>query len=140
MNRRGGVLARTTSGNSRLGVLNHEGAQGALPAGFTTRDGDKDVFHTWASYTLPYLEAANVFDQIDFEKSSFEPWEEAGFTCPQQAKWVWTQLEVFLCPSDEPPGVHTGLVRVLRARKLPGKPWLVAVVAEGGSDVLRSSS
>ncbi|TWT92009.1 putative major pilin subunit [Botrimarina colliarenosi] len=91
-----------------LGVMNHESATGRLPAGFTTLDGSGDLNHTWATYTLPYLEEATLFGQIDFEKPVFEPWEDAGRTCPNSAPWTYTQLPIFLCPSDTGPGIHTG--------------------------------
>ncbi len=91
-----------------LGVLNHESAVTRLPAGFTTLDGSGDINHTWATYTLPYLEEASLFGQIDFDKPVFEPWEDAGRTCPHSAPWTYTQLPLFLCPSDTGPDIHTG--------------------------------
>jgi prepilin-type N-terminal cleavage/methylation domain-containing protein/prepilin-type processing-associated H-X9-DG protein len=92
-----------------LGCLNHESAMKRLPAGFTTvSDTNFDLWHTWASYILPYLEEASLFDQIDFKKASYFPWEEAGRTCPKDASWTYTQLDIHLCPSDQPRGIHTG--------------------------------
>lgn len=96
-----------------LANLNHESALGALPAGFTSIDAPSpnvsvDSFHTWASYILPYLEQASMFGQIDFEVPAYDPWEEAGRTCPHESPWVYTQLDVYLCPSDQPRGIHTG--------------------------------
>lgn len=93
-----------------LGCLNHEGAMQRLPAGFTTvSDSNFDLWHTWASYILPYLEEASLFDQIDFDKASYWPWEEAGRTRPPNASWTYTQLDIHLCPSDQPRGIHTGV-------------------------------
>lgn len=98
--------------NLGLASLNHESNFQRLPAGFTSLDGSSsdpvDTFHTWASYVLPFLEQANMFDQIDFTVSSYDPWEEAGRTCPNAAPWTYTQLDVFQCPSDQPRGIHTG--------------------------------
>lgn len=91
-----------------LGCLNHESTKKRLPAGFTTVQSN-DVHHTWASYILPYLEEASLFSEIDFNKSSFTPWEEAGRRCPNDAPWTYTQLNIHLCPSDQPPGIHTGV-------------------------------
>lgn len=95
-----------------LACLNHESSTGRLPAGFTSVDGDEntvvDGFHTWASYVLPYLEQANVFDQIDFTIPAYRPWELAGKTWPKDAPWTYTQLDVYLCPSDHGRGIHTG--------------------------------
>jgi len=95
-----------------LACLNHESARGRLPAGFTSINGGPstsvDSFHTWASYILPYLEQAATFDQIDFTIPAYRPWELAGRTCPNDAPWVYTQLDVYLCPSDQPRNIHTG--------------------------------
>ncbi len=93
-----------------LGCLNHESSHGALPAGFTSTPAPGlDVLHTWASYVLPYLEEAAVFDQIDFSKPSWAPWVEAGKKPPANAPWTYTQLDVQLCPSDQPRNIHTGV-------------------------------
>jgi prepilin-type N-terminal cleavage/methylation domain-containing protein/prepilin-type processing-associated H-X9-DG protein len=78
-----------------LGVLNHESMMNRLPAGFTTVPSN-DVNHTWASYTLPYLEQAALFGQI------------AGRSCPNAAPWTYTQISIFQCPSDPSDGIHTG--------------------------------
>ena len=95
-----------------LACLNHESSLKRLPSGFTSLDGGPgdtvDIFHTWASYVLPYLEQANVFGQIDFTIPSYRPWELAGATQPLNAPWTYTQLDVYLCPSDQPRGIHTG--------------------------------
>ena len=90
-----------------LACLNHESTKRRLPVGFTTA-GANDVHHTWASYILPYLEEASLFSQIDFVQWSFVPWEEAGRRCPNEAPWTYTQLDVHLCPSDQPRNIHTG--------------------------------
>ncbi len=95
-----------------LANLNHESSVKRLPAGFTSIDGgyndSVDSFHTWASYILPYLEQASIFDTIDFTIPAYRPWELAGATCPNDTPWGYTQLDVYLCPSDQPRGIHTG--------------------------------
>lgn len=95
-----------------LANLNHESSLRRLPAGFTSINGGPtdsvDSFHTWASYILPYLEQAAVFGQIDFTIAAYRPWELAGATCPHNAPWGYTQLDVYLCPSDQPRDIHTG--------------------------------
>ena len=90
-----------------LGCMNHESAMGFLPSGFTSTPGD-DILHTWASYILPYLEQAALFGQIDFKIPSWEPFWAAGGARPANAAWTYTQLDVHLCPSDQPRDVHTG--------------------------------
>ena len=95
-----------------LACLNHEGAHNRLPSGFTSIDGAANVsvdsFHTWASYILPYLEQGAVFGTIDFTIPAYRPWELAGATRPDNAPWTFTQLDVYLCPSDQTRGIHTG--------------------------------
>lgn len=85
-----------------LGCLNHESALGKLPVGQNTRDGD--VLHTWASYILPYLEEAALFDNIDFTIPSWRPFLDSGRRRPTDAIWTFTQLSIHLCPSDLGPG------------------------------------
>jgi prepilin-type N-terminal cleavage/methylation domain-containing protein/prepilin-type processing-associated H-X9-DG protein len=91
-----------------LGCLNFESANKVLPAGFSTRETDNDLYHTWAAYSLPYLEAGGMFDNIDFKLAAWEPWTFNGYQCPQNAPWTFTQLDIHLCPSDVGRGVHTG--------------------------------
>lgn len=81
-----------------LGCLNHESAVGRLPVGQNTRNGD--VMHTWASYILPYMEEAALFDNIDFTIPSWRPFVNSGRRRPTDAIWTFTQLSIHLCPSD----------------------------------------
>jgi prepilin-type N-terminal cleavage/methylation domain-containing protein/prepilin-type processing-associated H-X9-DG protein len=93
-----------------LGCLNHASSRRTLPPGFTTSPSNSnDVLHTWASYILPYLEEATIFDQIDFSLPSWRPWADSGQKCPNKAPWTYTQLNVQLCPSDQQRNVHTGV-------------------------------
>jgi len=98
-----------------LACLNHESNFQRLPAGFTSVDGDAntpvDSFHTWASYILPFLEQATVFGEIDFTIPAYRPWELRGRTCEYGITWLDTQLDVHLCPSDQPRNIHTGDAR-----------------------------
>jgi prepilin-type N-terminal cleavage/methylation domain-containing protein/prepilin-type processing-associated H-X9-DG protein len=84
-----------------LGCIIHESAVGRLPVGFDTIDRG-DVKHTWAAYSLPYLEQANLFDQIDLTIPSWQ--QDIGRNARE---WVRTQLDIHLCPSDMPRGIHT---------------------------------
>jgi prepilin-type processing-associated H-X9-DG protein len=72
---------------------------------------DTDVHHTWASYVLPYLEEAALFDTIDYRIPSWVAWlnEGGGPRKPKNAIWLWTQLDIHLCPSDQPRDIHTGI-------------------------------
>jgi prepilin-type N-terminal cleavage/methylation domain-containing protein/prepilin-type processing-associated H-X9-DG protein len=94
-----------------LGCMNHESSHRFLPSGFTSTKSGDDVLHTWASYILPYMEQATMFGQIDFTIPSWLPYANAGLTCPNRAPWTYTQLDIHLCPSDQPRNVHTGSSR-----------------------------
>jgi prepilin-type N-terminal cleavage/methylation domain-containing protein len=97
-----------------LGCINHESALKRLPAGFTTMDPpNTDIHHTWASYILPYLEEAALFGTIDFSIPSWAAWlaEGGGDHRPVKAPWLWTQLDIQLCPSDQQRDIHTGITR-----------------------------
>ncbi len=85
-----------------LACLNHESALGRLPVGFDLIN-NNDVKHTWAAYSLPYLEASNLFSQIDLTIPSWQ--QDIGRNARE---WVRTQLDVHMCPSDQPRGIHTG--------------------------------
>lgn len=84
-----------------LGCITHESAVGRLPVGFDTIPSG-DVKHTWAAYSLPYLEQANLFDQIDLTIPSWQ--QDIG---PNAREWVRTQLDIHICPSDVDRGIHT---------------------------------
>ncbi|MBL9163671.1 MAG: DUF1559 domain-containing protein [Planctomycetaceae bacterium] len=96
-----------------LGCLTHEGANKRLPAGFTTMAAGGDTHHTWAAYVLPYLEQGAMFSNIDFKIASWQAWGNLGGGDKQypQIPWLWTQLDMHLCPSDQPRNIHTGVPR-----------------------------
>jgi prepilin-type N-terminal cleavage/methylation domain-containing protein/prepilin-type processing-associated H-X9-DG protein len=96
-----------------LGCLTHESATKRLPAGFTTMATSPDTHHTWAAYVLPYLEQGALFRNIDFKIASWQAWSNLGGGDKQysQIPWLWTQLDMHLCPSDQPRDIHTGIPR-----------------------------
>jgi prepilin-type N-terminal cleavage/methylation domain-containing protein/prepilin-type processing-associated H-X9-DG protein len=115
-----------------LGCLNHESATKRLPAGFTTSPAHgNDVHHTWASYVLPYLEQAAMFGTIDFKVPSWVSWLNiagGGDRRSPNAAWLYTQLDIHLCPSDQPRDIHTGIARAFAhsnylANAGWGSPW-----------------
>ncbi len=88
-----------------LGCLNHESALKRLPIGNSARNtGNHDVFHTWASYIMPYLEQGNLYKDIDFSIESWRPFVSNGRRRPPTAVWTFTPLDIHLCPSDLGPG------------------------------------
>ncbi|WP_428304063.1 DUF1559 domain-containing protein [Lacipirellula sp.] len=113
-----------------LGCLTHEGAMKRLPAGFTTMAAGGDVHHTWAAYVLPYLEQGAMFSNIDFKIASWEAWAKVGYGDTQSpaVPWLWTQLDIHLCPSDQQRNIHTGIPRAFAhgnylANIGWGSPW-----------------
>ena len=111
-----------------LGCLNHESALGKLPVGFDTIP-NGDVKHTWAAYALPYLEAGALFDEIDLTIPSWQ--QDIGVNA---RAWVRTQLDIHMCPSDLPKGVHTGRSSTFAHANYLGnigsKPWWQANISE----------
>ena len=98
-----------------LGSLNHESSRKRLPVGLNilgdankngviANDGENDVKHTWAAYALPYLEESAFYDQIDFDRHSWNQPLIGG----KEPPWVSHQFPVYLCPSDIGPKQHTG--------------------------------
>lgn len=89
-----------------LASLNHESAKKRLPAGFTVNPNSKwDIFHTWAAFSLPYVEGMALHDNIDFSVESWRPYVTSGKT--KQADWALMQLPIHLCPSDLAGNQHT---------------------------------
>ena len=91
-----------------LGCINHESAQTRFPAGFASwpPPSGNDVLHTWAAYSMPYLEETSLYEQIDFTVPSWYPGVTNGWQ--NNPKWVETQMAIHLCPSDIGPAQHTG--------------------------------
>jgi prepilin-type N-terminal cleavage/methylation domain-containing protein len=114
-----------------LGCLNHESAMGRLPVGFNTLP-NGDVMHTWAAFSLPYVEAATLFDNIDLTRPS---WQQ---DLDPKTPWVKTQLDIHLCPSDVGRDVHEGRSSTFaHANYLANqglKPWWQANLSEVNAD------
>jgi prepilin-type N-terminal cleavage/methylation domain-containing protein/prepilin-type processing-associated H-X9-DG protein len=113
-----------------LGCLTHESAKKRLPAGFTSLPGNYDVHHTWAAFVLPYLEQGAMFSNINFKIASWQAWGEQGWGHVQypQIPWLWTQLDMHLCPSDQPRNIHEGVSKAFAhgnylANVGWGAPW-----------------
>ena len=72
-----------------LASLNYESAHNALPPGWRVDDGTSLTGWGWAATILPFLEAGNLNDRIDFRG--------AVDANPEVLTEV---VPVFLCPSD----------------------------------------
>lgn len=121
-----------------LGCLNHESTKGRLPAGFTTMHPPQtDSHHTWASYILPYLEEAALFGTIDFNIPSWAAWlaEGGGDNRPVAAPWLWTQLDIHLCPSDQPRDIHVGIARAFAHSSYMGNEGWASPWPQGESEI-----
>ena len=92
---------RTDCGNKirqqGLALMNYESAHKVLPPGWTTDDPNDPLAEPgwgWSAHILPFMEANNVYELIDFDVAI----DDHSHEVPIQA-----HLEVFLCPSDDAP-------------------------------------
>lgn len=80
-----------------LALMNYESAHKELPPGWITAD-PADAAGApgwgWSAHILPFMEASNVYDRIDFDVAIDDPYH---------TELIKTDLEVFLCPSDGSP-------------------------------------
>ena len=93
------AAARRTqcSNNSRqmgLAILNYETALQAFPSGWSTSDSSDAMAEPgwgWSAQLLPYLDAGNLHNQIDFRVSIDDPMHEEA---------IQKVIPIFLCPSE----------------------------------------
>ncbi len=77
-----------------LGLHNYESAYEQLPPGWTSQDIAIPVGEPgwgWSATILPYMEAQNLQDRLDFDLAIDEP---------GHAEWIKSRLPFYLCPSD----------------------------------------
>lgn len=72
-----------------LAMHNYESRHKRLPPAFTVDENGRPL-HSWRALLLPYLDAQDVFDKIDFSK----PWDD-----PANAEARKAQIPHFVCPS-----------------------------------------
>jgi prepilin-type N-terminal cleavage/methylation domain-containing protein/prepilin-type processing-associated H-X9-DG protein len=85
----------------QIGLALHDfhDANQRLPPGYAAAppyvDGETDTAPGWgwAAYTLPYVEQDNLYRQLDFSRPV------------QNSPAIQSVVKVYLCPSDQPPGV-----------------------------------
>ena len=76
-----------------LAIMNHESGHGKFPPGqfWTAPEGDSDrLDYAWSSQILPYIEANNVYDGLDFS---------APYTAAQNELAAAEIIPGYLCPS-----------------------------------------
>ncbi|MCH2181347.1 MAG: DUF1559 domain-containing protein [Mariniblastus sp.] len=80
-----------------LALLNYEGASEEFPPGWLTDNGSPigDTGWGWSALILPYLEASNLNDQLNFN----EPIDDHNDVCDNDIL-VQTVLPFYMCPSD----------------------------------------
>ncbi len=80
-----------------LALLNYEGSMEEFPPGWITEDGSPvgDAGWGWSALILPYLEASNLNDQLNFN----EPIDDHNNVCDNDIL-VRTILPFYVCPSD----------------------------------------
>lgn len=80
-----------------LAIMNYESGHKHFPPGWTAGD-PLDAASVpgwgWSAHILPFLEAGNVFDQIDFDVAIDDPFH---------TDTIKNNLAVFQCPSDAAP-------------------------------------
>jgi prepilin-type N-terminal cleavage/methylation domain-containing protein len=81
-----------------LGLLNYENTKKTLPAG-SGYGGDPQVPGTWVTEVLPFLEAGNLSDKLDFTKFMNDATQN-GSGVSNNSLTTTTVLELFICPSD----------------------------------------
>jgi len=80
-----------------LAAMNYESAHQYLPPGWITQDGVTPIAEPgwgWSAQLLPYLEAQNLYEQIDLNVAIDDPMHESVLETP---------LPIFMCPSDPAP-------------------------------------
>jgi len=76
-----------------LAILNYDSAFNKFPAGqfWTAPEGDSSrLDYSWSSQILPYLDAGNIFDGIDFSQP---------YTATQNIAFAGQTVPGYLCPS-----------------------------------------
>ncbi|MCH2182383.1 MAG: DUF1559 domain-containing protein [Mariniblastus sp.] len=77
-----------------LGLMNYESSYETFPPGWTSEDVAVPVGEPgwgWSAEILPYMEAENLQDRLDFD---------FAIDAPAHAEWIQTSLPFYLCPSD----------------------------------------
>jgi prepilin-type N-terminal cleavage/methylation domain-containing protein len=89
-----------------LGCINYEGTHKRLPRGssfkaiYNVKPGTTDPKPgTWVTEILPFIEAGNVSDAINFDRFMDDPTRNAGGVSNLEIAQT-TILPVFICPSD----------------------------------------
>ncbi len=77
-----------------LGLMNYESTFEMFPPGWTSGNINVPVGEPgwgWSAEILPYMEAGNLDDRLDFD---------VAIDAPGHAQWIQTSLPFYLCPSD----------------------------------------
>jgi len=111
-----------------LGLHNHHDANSAFPAAckysYQPTQTPPAVIHSWAVYTLPYLEQSALYQQYNFAKGLYDD---------PNASVIKTRLAVFQCPASPDP-VRMEAIPVPN-NVLPGVPGGTLVASAGDFSV-----
>ena len=86
-----------------LGLLNYESGIGKLPpCGYTDGfSGNNQLDFSWIIHILPFAEANNMFDAIDFDIVTLENQSGRGFHAVNFAALQNSPLPMIVCPSSD---------------------------------------
>jgi len=86
-----------------LGLLNYESGIGKLPpCGYTDGfSGNNQLDFSWIIHILPFVEANNMFDAIDFDIVTLENQSGRGFHAVNFAALQNSPLPMIVCPSSD---------------------------------------
>ena len=82
-----------------LGLMNYESSLEEFPPGWISDDIDVPIGESgwgWSASILPFMEAQNLRDRLDFNVPIDDPTHE---------EWIKTELPFYLCPSDPAPKI-----------------------------------
>ena len=95
-----------------LGLYNYESTYSSFPLSRVIRGGDNEFDHcqgwirgngfSWRFLILPFIEQANIYNQVDVSNASLE--NDGDLACMGPRPVVFNELiPAFLCPSDDTP-------------------------------------
>ena len=105
-----------------LAIHNYHDVFGGFPLPYTGISSFNDLgadpddawrwnYHSWTEFILPYMDQANIYNQINFNEANFSgstnPYP--GFSNSNNAAVVSTVVQAFICPSSPRDGTTTAV-------------------------------
>jgi prepilin-type N-terminal cleavage/methylation domain-containing protein len=89
-----------------LGLLNHESAKKAFPAGYSYFNNGGERCWGWATFILPYMEQLSLYEQLDPENRKLHDVCVSAASAADKAA-LQTPIPGYRCPSDITPNLNT---------------------------------